>query len=187
MTSSSFNDAGRRHELRTVRGLPVRGAKLPNAAWTTMLCLVGSQSIPTPPVKTVFKAPEHLIQAASGRFRARLEGCVLRRLFVVLCRHQKNVRSDKNGSYRSLKPHKRQNYPRHRKKHSERTKFHPTCHGNCDCETQRALTQDELQKEQSKKREVNRINANYDKVEKPTRKCHKRRQKSFTKRKRKRV
>ena len=42
-----------------------------------MLCLVGSQSILAPPVKTVFKAPEHLIQAASGRFRARLEGCVL--------------------------------------------------------------------------------------------------------------
>ena len=55
-----------------------------------MLCLVGSQSIPAPPVKTIFKAPEHLIQAASGQFRARFEGCVLRRLFVVLFRRNKN-------------------------------------------------------------------------------------------------
>ena len=55
-----------------------------------MLCLVGSQSIPAPPEKNVFKAPEHLIQAASGQFRARFEGCVLRRLFVVLFRRNKN-------------------------------------------------------------------------------------------------
>ena len=42
MTSSSFNDAGRRHELRTVRGLPVSRAKLPNCGLDPMLCLVGS-------------------------------------------------------------------------------------------------------------------------------------------------
>ena len=30
MRSSSFNDAGRRHELRPVRRLPAGGAKLPN-------------------------------------------------------------------------------------------------------------------------------------------------------------
>ena len=46
-----------------------------------MLCLVGSQSILAPPEKAVFKAPEHLIQAASGRFRARLEGCVEETIF----------------------------------------------------------------------------------------------------------
>ena len=77
MTSSSFNDAGRRHELRTVRGLPVSRAKLPNCGLDPMLCLVGSQSILAPLGKAVPKAPEHLIQAASGRFRARFEGCAL--------------------------------------------------------------------------------------------------------------
>ena len=54
MTSSSFGDAGRRHELRTACGLPVSRAKLPNCGLdhgTTMLCLVGSQSILAPPEK----------------------------------------------------------------------------------------------------------------------------------------
>ena len=46
-----------------------------------MLCLVGSQSILAPLGKAVLKAPEHLIQAASGRFRACLEGCVEETIF----------------------------------------------------------------------------------------------------------
>ena len=41
------------------------GAKLPNGGLDHMLCLVGSQSILAPPEKAVFKAPEHLIEAAS--------------------------------------------------------------------------------------------------------------------------
>ena len=47
------------------------------AAWSTMLCLVGSQSILAPLGKAVFKGRRRRIQAASGRFCARLEGCVL--------------------------------------------------------------------------------------------------------------
>ncbi len=48
-----------------------------------MLCLVGSQSILAPLGKAVFKGRRRRIQAASGQFRARFEGCVLRRLFLA--------------------------------------------------------------------------------------------------------
>ena len=42
-------------------------------------CLGYSQSIPATAGKAVFKGRRRRIQAASGRFRARLEGCVLGR------------------------------------------------------------------------------------------------------------
>ena len=48
------------------------------------------QSIPAPPEKAVLKAPEHLIQVASGRFRVRLEGCVSAGLKSLLVRQSKN-------------------------------------------------------------------------------------------------
>ena len=77
MTSSSFGDAGRRYELRTA----CVGCRI--AAWTPCHVLsLGSQSILAPlEKKAVFKGRRRRIQAASGRFRPRLEGCVLRRLF----------------------------------------------------------------------------------------------------------
>ena len=43
-------------------------------------CLGYSQSIPATAGKAVFKGRRRRIQAASGRFRARLEGCVQSRL-----------------------------------------------------------------------------------------------------------
>ena len=63
--------------------------QLVGCPWHGISCLGYSQSIPATAGKAVFKGRRRRIQAASGRFRARLEGCVQSRPKSLLCTQSK--------------------------------------------------------------------------------------------------
>ena len=75
MTSSSFNDAGRRHELRTACGLPVSGAKLPN-------CGLDNHALSGRVAEHSSPAGKNHLQSSRAPHRSRLRTvpCAFRRL-----------------------------------------------------------------------------------------------------------